>query len=257
MTPDQIKQIAESLGYNIEISDGHAWDKDSWVMGYMTTFSPESPENVLKMLKDMKATLEYNDGLWQCWHGTQKQGIPLSCGEGDTPEQAVTSAYLKMIGSDDEVDIHEAESNLSSLAPQLATEYEKLQKEIENLKFVESGVFDSGLEHARQGTQEVFIDPGSEPESCGFIEGDKPFCRIKFYEDSGDWSVGIQGIAFWCLDDDQSETELEKLQAKLDKAVGALEKLADIGGYTDRTVDKEYVRKMAQQALARIKAGEE
>lgn len=129
-----------------------------------------------------------------------------------------TREMLEEIGSlKTQLDI--AEREIQEYKDRLAeaeAKVERMQEEVERAKedkaIAEGFAHDNGLYDARNGVQEVFTDPEAEPESCGFVDGDKPFCRIKWYEDYGDPDVGIQSVAFWCLDDDQSGTELKELQ---------------------------------------------
>jgi hypothetical protein len=73
--------------------------------------------------------------------------------------------------------------------------------------------FESGLDAARRGEQDVaagFEDLAFEgqPERWSAHE---PFCRIRWFEDSGDASVGIGPTAGWTLSENQAGTMLELL----------------------------------------------
>lgn len=67
--------------------------------------------------------------------------------------------------------------------------------------------FESGLDAARAGVQGVFADPDSALE----IDGTKPVCRIAWFYDGGDSSVGMAPSAFWMLAGDQSGTVFHDL----------------------------------------------
>ena len=77
----------------------------------------------------------------------------------------------------------------------------------------EAFAFESGCVAARNGVQEVVFDEYCNldvPESWLEV----PFCRIRWFEDRGDPSVGIPGTAGWTLADDQLGTTMEKLLIK-------------------------------------------
>ena len=90
---------------------------------------------------------------------------------------------------------------------ELARLREALELEKENSLMAQSYAHDNGLYSARTGVQEVFVSPDGETLH-DLMEGEKPFCRIEYYEDSGDDSVGIPSVSFWTLAENQEGTEL-------------------------------------------------
>lgn len=106
-------------------------------------------------------------------------------------------------------EIQRLQARLAEAEAKVERMREEVERAQEDKAIAEGLAHDNGLYDARNGVQEVFTDPEAEPESCGFIAFDKPLCRIKWYEDSGDPDVGIQGVSFWCLDENQAGTALE------------------------------------------------
>jgi|JI10StandDraft_1071094.scaffolds.fasta_scaffold49758_6 hypothetical protein len=72
--------------------------------------------------------------------------------------------------------------------------------------------FDRGIEAAHAGVHEVMAGFEDLPfEGCPEAWAEKPFARIRWFEDGGDRSAGIPAMAGWTLDADQAGTVLEDL----------------------------------------------
>ena len=99
------------------------------------------------------------------------------------------------------------ENEIATKDAELARLREALEAEKENSLMAQSYAHDNGLYAARTGVQEVFVSPDGEILH-ELMEGEKPFCRIEYYEDSGDDSVGIPSVSFWTLAENQEGTEL-------------------------------------------------
>jgi hypothetical protein len=79
--------------------------------------------------------------------------------------------------------------------------------------------FDKGQRAAREGVQEVWAGFGDTPfEGCPESWGEKPFCRIAWYYDRGDPSVGEPAISGWSLTTDQTGTVVGDLAPVADDA---------------------------------------
>lgn len=90
---------------------------------------------------------------------------------------------------------------------------------------------DAGIDAAHRGVQDV-MQPEDSALDFFLGDGEKPVCRIKWFNDPGDMDVGMYPRCGWVLDDDQAGTELETL---LEKA-GVIEKPTldmDLPGDTD------------------------
>ena len=100
-----------------------------------------------------------------------------------------------------------ADKEIATKDADLARLREALELEKENSLMAQGYAHDNGLYAARTGVQEVFVSPDGEILH-DLMEGEKPFCRIEYYEDSGDDSVGIPSVSFWTLAENQEGTEL-------------------------------------------------
>ncbi len=75
--------------------------------------------------------------------------------------------------------------------------------------------FERGIEAAHAGVHEVMAGFDDLPfDGCPEAWAEKPFARIRWFEDAGDRSAGIPAMAGWTLGADQAGTVLEDLAAR-------------------------------------------
>ncbi len=78
---------------------------------------------------------------------------------------------------------------------------------------VASSSFDAGLDAARRGEQAVvaaFDEPACSDIPEAWLEDERPVCRISWFENSGDDSVGLPAMRGWQFAADQSGTQIER-----------------------------------------------
>ncbi len=83
---------------------------------------------------------------------------------------------------------------------------------LENTTGTADAVLQSFIANGKQ-PHEVFPNLGGDTLP-GFPDDGKPFCRIQWFEDGGDMSVGIQATRFWMLAEDQSDTLIGGMLAR-------------------------------------------
>ena len=94
----------------------------------------------------------------------------------------------------------------------VAHRLERARLDDEDRPMRETACFEHGVYLGRQGDQSVAAGFDDLPfEACPDAWAEKPFARIRWYQDDGDASVGMPGRGGWTLAPDQAGTVVEDL----------------------------------------------